>query len=270
VRFGLVQTAPTGDAPFIASLTNALSTTLGRDDVACVVTETYAALTELFVHDDIDVAWLAPALVIESARRRAVACIIGTVRGGGADYGAGLYVRDDSAVRTLADLRGTRVGWVDPWSSAGYLFPRQLLRRAGLDPAVVFTDQLFFGSHRAVGDALARGQIDVGAMFNALSGEPVVSTSESADVVDTKRFRELARTDPIPGDALCVSPRFPVAAREAFIARLCGNEGPSLAALLGGERFEKRRIEDYQRVREALEDEWGRPSYESVEPKAPR
>lgn len=259
VRFGLVHNLVAGGDPthverLQAALVNALGT-----PVQVTLADSYAALTQWFVHGTVDVAWLAPALVVESARRGHLAMVAAAVRGGTCEYNAVLMVKQHAQYQCLADLRGARAGWVDPWSAAGYLFPRKLLRAAKLDPGQLFTEQRFYGTHRAVAEALAEGEIDVGALFADPDEGPRAGLSPWTRSMG---LRPLAKASGIPGDALCALTRLPGDFVESLSARICSPAGEPVAALLEAERFLPRRIEDYRPVREALEDEWGRTSSE--------
>ena len=68
----------------------------------------------------------------------AVTPIGSILRDGKSAYEAALVVRADSNVRTIDSLRGTRAGWVDPWSAAGFVLPRVKLALLGIDPRNVF------------------------------------------------------------------------------------------------------------------------------------
>ena len=55
-------------------------------------------------------------------------------RGGGIGYYAAYFTLNDSDVTTLDSLPGHSVGWVDPGSASGYVFPRLQLAALGIDP----------------------------------------------------------------------------------------------------------------------------------------
>lgn len=269
MRFGLVRNLfATRDPLRVTALENAVEQ-LWPGRVTVVLSDSYAALTQQFSHGEVEVAWLAPALIIEAARRRVLARIVATVRQDLPDYAAALMVREQSPLRALADLRGTRVGWVDPWSTSGYLFPRRLLRAAGFDPATLFSEQRFYGTHEAVAHALALGEIDVGALYCLLDGSTAPRAAEAlvgAPWTSETPLRALAVTGAIPGDALCIATRVPEAEADELCARLARPEAAELARLLDGERFAPRTIDEYGVVRDALEEEWGRTSSSPPEP----
>ncbi|MBX3218772.1 MAG: PhnD/SsuA/transferrin family substrate-binding protein, partial [Labilithrix sp.] len=62
-----------------------------------------------------DVAWLPP--VVYAWLAEAVTPLGSVARAGRTSYAAALLVQRDAKIRSLADLRGARAGWVDPWSA---------------------------------------------------------------------------------------------------------------------------------------------------------
>ena len=48
-------------------------------------------------------------------------------------YTAELYVRKDSGIKSLQDVKGKKVAFVDPSSSSGYIYPGAMLVNAGLN-----------------------------------------------------------------------------------------------------------------------------------------
>ena len=66
---------------------------------------------------------------------------------GGKGYHSVLIVRSDSPYKSIADLKGKSLAWVDPNSTSGYLVPNAALRDAGIDPQKHFSRTLFSGGH---------------------------------------------------------------------------------------------------------------------------
>jgi len=100
-------------------------------------------------------------------------------------------VKPESSFKSLADLKGKRIAYVDPQSSSGYYYPRLRLRELGNDPDTYFSAQSFAGTHEAVIAQVKAGQADVGA------------TSEMS--ASMSKLRVIDKTAPIPGDAIVAS-----------------------------------------------------------------
>ena len=79
---------------------------------------------------------------------------------GGKGYHSVLIVRADSAYRTLDDLKGRSLAWVDPNSTSGYLVPNAALRDAGTDPQKHFSRTLFSGGHEQSVIGVLKGNFD--------------------------------------------------------------------------------------------------------------
>lgn len=126
---------------------------------------------------------------------------------GGTGYYSVLVVRADGPVKSLADMRGRTLGYVDYNSTSGYLFPRAALRKQGIDPDTYFGKTSFGGGQTQTVMALANGQFE-GAILNASGGTPETGFSRGAlrtmarqGLVDIDDFRIVWTTGPIPSEA---------------------------------------------------------------------
>jgi phosphonate transport system substrate-binding protein len=99
-------------------------------------------------------------------------------------YTGQVVVLAGSPVESLEDLQGKRMGYVDSYSTSGFLFPASLLHGAG-----VTVEPLFLGSHEAVLAALREGTVDAAATYS----EAVVSDST---------LRAIATTVEIPNEPI--------------------------------------------------------------------
>jgi len=87
---------------------------------------------------------------------------------GGTGYYSALLVRASSPYRSLQDLKGKALGYVDLNSTSGYLLPRSEMRREGIDPDTFFVGSGFAGGHSQAVMALKNGQYD--AVLSQVSG----------------------------------------------------------------------------------------------------
>jgi phosphonate transport system substrate-binding protein len=117
----------------------------------------------------IQVAWLPPIPFARLDAERVVRALVCAERGGRDAYVSVLFARADSGVTLLTEIRGKRIGWVDPLSTTGYVVPR--MRLAARFPArtTIFTSEAFFGSHAAVIRAVLDGAVDIGASYGGFS-----------------------------------------------------------------------------------------------------
>ena len=91
---------------------------------------------------------------------------------GSRGFYAVLLVRADSPIRSLADVRGTRVAFSAPDSIAGRLVPMRALAAAGIDPATGFAATLTESGPEAAVAALLSGEADVAVAWSSLRGDP--------------------------------------------------------------------------------------------------
>lgn len=86
-------------------------------------------------------------------------------------YYSALMVRSNSPFRTLQDLRGRKIAYVDFNSTSGYIFPRHAMKQQGLDPDRFFASAIMAGGATQALMALVNGRVD-GAMMVASAGTP--------------------------------------------------------------------------------------------------
>jgi phosphonate transport system substrate-binding protein len=79
---------------------------------------------------------------------------------GTAGYYSTLVVRADSPYKTIDDLRGRTIGYVDFSSTSGYLYPRLKMKEEGKDPDTFFGKSIVSGGHSQGVLGLGNGQFD--------------------------------------------------------------------------------------------------------------
>ena len=125
-------------------------------------------------------------------------------------YYSALVVRADSPIRSLADMKGRSLGYVDFNSTSGYLVPRAKFREQGLDPDTYFGKTSFAGGQTQAVMALANGQFEA-AILQASGGDPAngftrgaLHTMARRGFIDLKDFRIIWTAGPIPSEAVIV------------------------------------------------------------------
>jgi hypothetical protein len=107
----------------------------------------------------------------------------------------------------LPGLAGSRMGWVSRRSVTGFLLPRLYVESFGVDVDALFAAQRFCGSHEAVGEALAKGEVDAIA----------TDTRRLPVILERTGGRVLVSIGPLPTDLLVAGAGLPVAACEGLI-----------------------------------------------------
>lgn len=157
--------------------------------------KTYQGLVERLGRGEVDIALVGAWTYVDARKKSAVHAILRAVRKGASSYHGVLVVPHGATLKSVAELRGKRVAFVDKQSTSGYLYPRMLLKKAGLDPEHDIT-AVFVGSHRRVVELVAAGGAEAGACF-----------AEAPELLeDPAALRVLAQTAAIPGDPVIVGP----------------------------------------------------------------
>ena len=216
----------------------------------------YRALADAMISGEVGVAWLPPilALEIESGGHGTVAAI--PLRHGVPTYRAAIITRPGGP-KTIAELAGARMAWVDAESAAGYVVPRLHLVASGFD-LHAFAHEEFLRSHLEVVTAVARGRFDAGATFSNHDPRTQAVTTAGWTDVDGRAIRDvgiLATVGPIPNDALVISSLIPIPARLA-LTRWVLDPPPRVRRLfsvvLASERLRAPEPEHFQMLRELL------------------
>ncbi|MBX3262030.1 MAG: PhnD/SsuA/transferrin family substrate-binding protein [Labilithrix sp.] len=203
-----------------------------------------------------DVAWLPP--VVYAWLAEAVTPIGSIARAGRTSYAAALVVQKDAKIASLADLRGTRAGWVDPWSAAGYVVPRIELARAGVDPTTAFRSEAFHGTHRDALLALARGDCDVAGTFARSPAGDAQATEGAWSELEGVDVRVLATFGSIPTDVIAVRRNLDPTSHERVVEALrrVADDAKArelLRAVFGGEELHEGLEPGHDALRRAFE-----------------
>ena len=198
--------------------------------VRVTVASDYAAVIEALRNRTADLAFTHPVGYV-LARREAKATIVArNVWHGKVDFTSRFFVRKDSGIKQLEDLRGKTIGFVDPASSSGYIYPMVLLIQRGLvknrDPKTFFREVLFTGSHDAAMLALVNRHVDAVASFDLAREEYVKDPGER------DRITWIAETPPIPEAGICARDGLDAALFTRVRAALLQIHGPQYADLL--------------------------------------
>jgi phosphonate transport system substrate-binding protein len=167
---------------------------------------------------------------------------------GSSSYQGRVFVRKDSGIRGVADMRGKRMAYVDRATTAGYVFPLAWLREHGVArPEAFFAETFFTGSHDAAVDAVLTRRADVGAAKDSVYDRLRVENPRlDAELV------VLADSPSVPSNGLCVRKDLDPALREGLRRALLELDrapgGEAILADLGALRFVTASAEDYAPV----------------------
>ena len=128
------------------------------------VASDYAAVIEGQKAGNIHIGYYGPGSYVRAHQQsngNAVAFTTTRSKAGAVGYYAVGYVRADSPYKTIQDLKGRKLGLVDPNSTSGNFAPRFFLDKAGINPETFFSNVNFTGSHENAVIALMNGTVDI-------------------------------------------------------------------------------------------------------------
>ena len=219
------------------------------------VASDYAAVIEALRNRTADLAFVHPAGYVLANREAKAMIVARNLWHGKASFTSRIYVRKEAGLKSLEDLRGKTIAFVDPASSSGYIYPMLLLMQRGLvkgrDPKTFFREVVFSGSHDASMQALLNGHVDAIASFD-MAREQYLK-----DPAQREKLGWVAETPPIPEAGIAARPGLDPAVVNRVRTALLQMKGPSYAALLKRvydiDGFEAAEDKDYDPVRQAVD-----------------
>lgn len=169
------------------------------------VTTNFNALVEGMAAKKIDVGFLNPVnYVFAHDKKKAADLLLQTSRQGSASYKS-VFVKKkaDTTIKSVADLKGKKVAFVDGASAAGYLYPVVMIKDAKLNPDTDITGTMAGGHDKAL-MALYRGDVDVATVFDAAIDQTIAKTTPDAK----EKLEIFATSEPIPNDTVSIRPGF--------------------------------------------------------------
>ncbi len=223
--------------------------------VRVTVASDYAAVIEALRNKTADLAFVHPGGYV-LANREAKAMIIAKDRWhGNTSYTSRIYVRKESGIKSLEELRGKTIAFVDPASASGYIYPMVMLIERGLvqhrDPKTFFKDVVFSGSHDAALLALLNGHVDAIASFDQAREQYL------KDPAQRERVTWVAETPAIPEGGIAgresLDPAIVAKVRAALLQMRGPQYEPLLKKLYDIDGFEPAEDREYEPVRAAID-----------------
>lgn len=212
----------------IEVITDYLSQEIGVP-VRGFVTTDHAAAVEALRSGDADISFMGALPYVIAEKEVGAEVVLSEVYRGSPTYTGRVFVRRDSGIESLADLRGKAIAFADPISESGYLYPLQnfvdqgLLER-GEDPKAFFGEVFFAGGYQQAMQAMATGLVDAAAASQY--AELLLTAEQQAEI------EWIAESSAIPSHVVIARDGLDPDLRQKFVDAMMKLNQPEYRSLL--------------------------------------
>lgn len=159
-----------------------------------------------------------------------------------------IIVRNDSEIKTVGDMKGRTIAFVDKASASGYVFPLVYFRERGVKDMGKYFKELFFtGSNDAAVYSVLDGRADI-----ACVKDTVLKSMIKTDIMIKKEISVIAESPALPNITLSLSRDIPEHVRRKIRDILVDishdEEGKKILRTFGAWGFRKSDIGDFSPV----------------------
>jgi len=167
---------------------------------------------------------------------------------GVSNYYSYIFVKKDSGIDDIEELKGKRFAYVDISTSAGFVYPVYLLRSKGYDPDDFFRAPLFAGTHEKAILAVLNGDYDGGAAKDLAWKKLSLKNSDLE-----KNLKIIEKEGPFPENTFMVGTEFGLKEVEELRGLLLNlgetEDGQGLLAKMNLDRFIITEEKDFDMVK---------------------
>lgn len=160
----------------------------------------YAGVIEAMKKKRVDIAWFGPlSYYLAEQEAGAEAFAVGIREGGNSHtYKSILIAPCDSGIKSIQDMKGKSVAFVDPASTSGGLMPTYMVKKeTGMMPQEFFGKFTYAGSHDAAELAVKNKTVDAAA-DNDITYEKMLAKG----LISKQTNCVVKESDPLPGSPL--------------------------------------------------------------------
>ncbi len=193
------------------------------------VTNDHAAAVEALRNGDADISFMGALPYVIANQEIGARAILSEIYRGSPIYTGRIFVRRDSGIETVADLRERTIAFADPISESGYLYPLDIFVQDGLlergEDANRFFDKIYFaGGYQQAMQAMANGLVD--AAGASQFAELLLSPEQQAEVT------WIAESAPIPSHTVIARPDLDPDLEQRFVTAMLRLNQPEFRSLL--------------------------------------
>jgi phosphonate transport system substrate-binding protein len=193
------------------------------------VTSDHAAAVEALRNGDADISFMGALPYVIANREIGATVVLQETYRGRPVYTGRIFVRRDSGLAEVEDLRGKTIAFADPISESGYLYPLDIFVEHGLlergqDPKAFFGKIYFAGGYQQAMQAMANGLVD--AAGASQYADLLLSPDQQAEIT------WIAESKPIPSHTVIARKDLDPELKANFVAAMLRLNQPENQALL--------------------------------------
>lgn len=221
------------------------------------VPQSYIAVVEAFGTKRADVAAINTFGYIKAHEKYGAEARLTVIRHGLATYQSQFIAKADSGIKSLEDLNGKKLAFVDPASASGYLLPMKTLKEKKITPK----ETVFAMKHDSVVSMIYQGQVDAGATFYSPPSPQGIEDARRLVVTQypdvEKKIKIVDLSEAIPNDPIIFRKEMPEEMKtkitDAFVSFLGTPEGKvAFKEIYAVDELKKCTDKDYDAVRAML------------------
>jgi phosphonate transport system substrate-binding protein len=238
-------------------LADYLSNQLGVE-IKLTIMSRYGEVIKRFKSLRLDGAFLSPYTATMGIKELNLEPLVNPVNLNGESTTQGyIFVRKDSNIRSIEDMRGGTIAFVDPATLEGYLFPLVFLKQHGVNNINAFFSRSYFtGSHASTVYAVLDGRADIGAAKSTVYKKLVKSDPSIGQELEI-----IAESLKVPEFTLCIKSEIDQNLRDRLSDLLLHMnktpDGQKVLKQFQAQRFNKSKKDDFTIIERMAQEALG-------------
>ena len=219
--------------------------------VELFVASDYAGVVEAMASDKLDLAYFGGLTYVQAKQIADVYPIVTEIDQltKTTKYHSQIIVPADSPVKTVAELKGKVFAFGDINSTSGSLYPRLMMKKAGIKVPDDLKAVIYTGGHDATAQAIQNGTADAGGIEGRILTKLI-----KKGTVDPKKIRVLAESDPIEGYPWVVRAKLDKNLVNRITDAFLTLKDPELLDLMRAVRYDKVSDGDYAFIEQSAKE----------------